>query len=61
MVIRNGMVTSRFQLKVQVVVIPGLGLGKPNDDSLSDRINVSLLEKRVYDWLRKIEGSGLAG
>ncbi|XP_057673103.1 uncharacterized protein LOC130904394 [Corythoichthys intestinalis] len=67
MVIRNGKVTSKFQLQVQGETIPSIEdnpvkcLGKWYDSSLTDRDNVTRTKKQAVDWLKKIEKSGLPG
>lgn len=68
MAIRNGKVTSKFQLQVQGEMIPSIEqnpikcLGKWYDASLTDRCNVfPKTEKQADAWLSKIEGSGLPG
>ncbi|XP_026059304.1 uncharacterized protein LOC113043970 [Carassius auratus] len=67
MLIRNGKVTSKFQLRVQGETIPSTEenpikcLGKCYNASLTARCNVSRTEKQSDAWLSKIEGSGLPG
>ncbi len=67
MVIRNGKVTSKFQLQLQGEIIPSIEensikcLGKWYEASLTDKSNASRTEKQADKWLRKTEGSGLPG
>lgn len=61
LVIRNGKVTSKFQLQVQGDVIllteenTIKSLGKWYDACLTDKNSISRTEKQAHEWLRKRE------
>jgi len=67
MIIKKGQVSRKFHLKVQGEEIPPITdgpircLGKWYDETLSDKNNVESTQKRVEEWLRRIESSGLPG